>query len=512
VATVDAPGLKHGFQTRRVWSAAMFRRPSNPTALAVAAICGAAVVAAGLRLPFIWTGVSIDEGGFAYVAQQWARGGRLYDDDAWIDRPQGLILAYRMLLAIGDGQWTIRLAAVLSGVALTVFIGLIGWLLLGRACGVAAAAVYAVVGVAPHTEGFTFNGELPASVFATAAVAAALWWRRVGAIGWLFAAGVAAGGALTMKQSGFDGLVVGLVVVVAGSVSGRHPNSVVRRLSNAAAFLAGAAVPLGASALHGALTGWGRYWDALFGYQIEAILAGRVDKYQSRWDGFHDSIGLVAIDLGLPLLGAIFGLWAWRRRRFFLGVLVAWFLAAIVGVNLGGAYWPHYYIQAIPPLVLASVAGVAALNRRLWRATAAVALTAPVLVWLVALIPASAQDRQSTVPYYARALRDERIAAAIEQRTRPGDRIYILEAEANIYWLAQRTAAYPYIWGKPIDKIPTAIPRLQDMFAAEDRPVLVGVQTPPDRVDDSGTVGRLLEMHYRPVQTLEGMTLYVRRD
>ena len=111
MATVDAPGLKHGFQTRRVWSAAMFRRPPNPTALAVAAICGAAVVAAGLRLPFIWTGVSIDEGGFAYVAQQWARGGRLYDDDAWIDRPQGLILAYRMLLAIGDGQWTIRLAA-----------------------------------------------------------------------------------------------------------------------------------------------------------------------------------------------------------------------------------------------------------------------------------------------------------------------------------------------------------------------------------------------------------------
>jgi len=482
----------------------MLPRPSSPTARAALAICGAAVVAAGLRLPFIWTGVSIDEGGFAYVTQQWARGARLYDDDAWIDRPQGLILAYRMLLAIGDGQWTIRLGAVLTGVALTVLIGLAGWLLLGRACGVAAAALYAVVGVAPHVEGFTFNGELPASLFATAAVAAALWWRRVRATGWLLVAGVAAGAALTMKQSGFDGLVVGLAVIVASSAS--------RRLPNVAAFLAGAAVPLGASALHGALTGWGRYWDALVGYQIEAIVAGRVDKSHSRWDGFQDSIGSVAIDLGLPLLGAIVGLWAFRRRRFFVGVLAAWFFAAAVGVNLGGAYWPHYYLQAVPPLVLGSVAGVAALSRRLWRATAAVALTAPVLVWLVALIPASAQQRQDTVPYYARALRDERIAAAIEQRTRPADRIYILEAEANIYWLAQRRTAYPYIWGKPIDKIANAIPRLQDMFAAEDRPVLVGVQTPPDRVDDSGTIGRLLQTHYRPVQTLDGMTLYVRRD
>src|SRR5690606_30782648 len=116
-----------------------------------------------------------------------------------------------------------------------------------------------------------------------------------------------------------------------------------RRLPNVVAFLAGAAVPLGASALHGALTGWGRYWDALVGYQIEAIVAGRVDPSHSRWDGFQDSIGSVAIDLGLPLLGAIVGLWAFRRRRFFLGVLAAWFLAAAVGVNLGGAYWPHYY-------------------------------------------------------------------------------------------------------------------------------------------------------------------------
>jgi 4-amino-4-deoxy-L-arabinose transferase-like glycosyltransferase len=482
----------------------MFRRPANPIAVVAYAICGAAVVAAGLRLPFMWTGISIDEGGFAYVAQQWARGGRLYDDEAWIDRPQGLIAAYRALLAIGDGQWTIRLGAVLAGAALTVLVGLVGWLLLGRACGVAAAAVYAVVGVAPHAEGFTFNGELPASLFATAAVAAVLWWRRVRTTGWLLVAGVAAGGALTMKQSGIDGLVVGLVVVVASSAP--------RRLPNAAVFLVGAALPIGVSALHGALTGWGRYWDALVGYQIEAIVGGRVDESHSRSDAFGDSIGSVAIDLGLPLLGAIFGLWAFRRRRLFLGVLAAWFLAAIVGVNMGGAYWPHYYLQAVPPLVLASVAGLAALRRRLWRATGAVALMAPILVWLVALIPASAQERQSTIPYYGRALRDERIAAAIEQRTRPTDRIYILEAEANIYWLAQRRSAYPYIWGKPIDKIPTAIPRLQAMFAAEDRPALVGVRTPPDRVDDSGMVGRLLSTYYRPVQTLEGMTLYVRSD
>ena len=49
----------------------------------------------------------------------------------------------------------------------------------------AAAGLYAVIGVGPHIEGFTFNGELAAALPATAAVTAALWWRRSGQKRWL---------------------------------------------------------------------------------------------------------------------------------------------------------------------------------------------------------------------------------------------------------------------------------------------------------------------------------------
>jgi hypothetical protein len=59
-----------------------------------------------VRLPFVWGGLGMDEGGYAYVAQQWARGGRLYSS-VWIDRPQGLVLAYRLLL-LGLSRATYR--------------------------------------------------------------------------------------------------------------------------------------------------------------------------------------------------------------------------------------------------------------------------------------------------------------------------------------------------------------------------------------------------------------------
>src|SRR3954465_8317513 len=107
-------------------------------------ILAAALLAVLLRVPFLFTGLSTDEGGYAYVARQWARGDRLYDT-AWLDRPQGLLLTYRALLA-GDGSgWTIRAGMVLGGAIITVALAAIGWLLAGRAVGIVAAWLYAVV-------------------------------------------------------------------------------------------------------------------------------------------------------------------------------------------------------------------------------------------------------------------------------------------------------------------------------------------------------------------------------
>jgi 4-amino-4-deoxy-L-arabinose transferase-like glycosyltransferase len=462
-------------------------------------ILAAAVLAVLLRVPFLFTGLSTDEGGYAYVAQQWSRGARLYDT-AWLDRPQGLLLTYRALLWIDDSGWTIRLGMVLAGAIITVALGVIGWLLAGRAVGVAAAWIYAVVGVAPHLEGMTFNGELLAGVPSTVSIAlAVLWWRRSRSLWWLAAAGVLAGVALTMKQSGIDGIVVGLVVVILAARAGRGG-----LLKAAGVFAAGVAVPLIASVLHGIAVGWSAYWTALIGYQLSA-LGGAGSNAGTRWTDLGRHAGDIALDLQLLVVVSFFG---WRvLDKGSRWLLAAWLFAGFVGINLGGSYWPHYFVQPLPALVLLVAATVVAVPATPLRRTLGAVVVLPTLVWLVALVPMSPERRADTIPYDALAARDDRIAAVIRASTTPADRIYVLESEAYLYFAAHRESPYPYLWGKPIDKIPDALPRLRAMLTSPQRPTLVVLDTPPAAVDPSGGIAADLAAHYHVDTVVEDVTI-----
>ncbi|AGZ40104.1 glycosyltransferase family 39 protein [Actinoplanes friuliensis] len=515
-------------------------------------ILAAAVLAVLLRVPFLFTGLSTDEGGYAYVAQQWSRGDRLYDT-AWLDRPQGLLLTYRALLAIDDSGWTIRLGMVLAGAIITVALAAIGWLLIGRATGIAAAWIYAVVGLAPHLEGITFNGELLASVPSTVAIALAVfWWRRDRSLWWLAGAGVLSGVALTMKQSGIDGIVVGLVILLlvaraarsvrpapvsgpAGSPSSLSPasdpagpafhlltGSEAARLPSASegtaepvpdgvgvlaaggAFLGGVALPLLASVLHGIAVGWSYYWTALIGYQLSAM-GGSGSNTGTRLTDLGRHAGDIALDLTVILIVSLLGWKAFDRGgRWLLG---AWLFAGFVGINLGGSYWPHYFVQPLPALVLLVAAAVVGVRSVRWRRVLAAVVVLPTLGWLVTLAVMSPARRADTIPYDALAARDDRIAAVIRASTAPDDRIYVLESEAYLYFAADRQSPYPYLWGKPIDKIPDALPRLRAMLTSPQRPVLVVLDTPPAAVDPSGGIAADLAAHYHLDTVVEDVTI-----
>lgn len=471
----------------------------EPASAAIRGHLGAAaVLAVVLRVPFLFTGLSTDEGGYAYVAQQWSRGARLYDA-AWLDRPQGLLLTYRALLWVDDSGWTIRLGMVLAGAVITAALGAIGVLLVGRATGIAAAWIYAVVGVAPHLEGITFNGELLAAVPSTVSIAlAAYWWRRSGSLWWLAGAGLLAGTALTMKQSGIDGVVVGAVIVLL-AVRARGG-----LLGAAGAFAAGVAVPLIACVVHGIVVGWSDYWTALIGYQLSAI-GGTGSNAGTRLTDLGRHAGDIALDLTVLGVVSVFG---WRvldqGGRWVLG---AWLFAGFVGINLGGSYWPHYFVQPLPALVLLVAAAVVAIRSTALRRLLTAVLVLPTVAWLAALAVMSPACRADTIPYDALAARDDRIAAYIRASTTAADQIYVLESEAYLYFAAQRTSPYPYLWGKPIDKIPDALPRLRAMLASPQRPRLVVLDTPPEAVDPSGGIAADLAAHYRLDRVVEGVPI-----
>lgn len=457
-----------------------------------------ALLAAGLRLPFLAAGMSVDEGGYAYVAREWAHGGHLYGQ-LWVDRPQGLMLAYRGLLAIADTSWAVRLGAVAAGALTTFFVGVIGLLLRDRATGIAAAAVYAVVGVGPHMEGFTFNGELAAAVPTTAAIAVALYWRRRRAPWLLVAAGALAAIAVLMKQSGFDGLAVVLCLAAFSAAATRG-----ERARRTGLVVAGAAVPLGAAIIHGASLGWADYWHALVGWRV----SGEQHAAQGRPDAFAHSIKTVWGDLVVLVPVALAGVVVVVRRGGVQRLAAVWLLVAFAGFNVGGLYWPHYWVQLIAPLSVLAALGATALRTRQAAALAAAAVV-PVIVTLVSWAVLSPVARQRAVPYAGEFARDRAIAQFMRAHTTPGDTIYALSAQGDIYFVAHRHSAERYLWAHPLKEIADGLPGLRAKLAGPRRPKLVVVLRKPRRVDHSGRLGQVLRRNYRFRWQVPGTRWYV---
>jgi hypothetical protein len=429
-------------------------------------------------------GLVPDEGGYAHVASAWADGARLYHD-AWVDRPQGLVLTYRALVGLHDGPVAIRLGAAAAGTAVALLLLAAGWLVHSAAAGIWAAGLYAVVGVAARLEGYTLHAELAATVPATAAIVSALIWRRRGQAGFLVLAGALGGAGMLMKQSGFDGLVVALVIA-AGATAGRAA-----ALRGGALVMAGATVVIGMSALHGALMGWAEYWNAVVGYRLATG-----PSVPERLDGLARSLDLAARDL-LPLtLLALLGVarCAGRDRRE--PIPLVWLAAAFAGFHVGGAYWAHYWVQLIAPLSLLAGVAVAELSRPALRVAAVAVAAAPVAVLFAQL--AAAEDRAAQIPSRRPADRDERVAAYLRRQAAPHERVYVLVSRANVYYLARRRPPTRYLWHPPLRRIPGAMRELERRLSSDRRPAYVVVYQPAAQVDPSGGLERLIAAHYAP--------------
>ncbi|MEA2308776.1 MAG: hypothetical protein QOI65_1062 [Thermoleophilaceae bacterium] len=453
---------------------------------ALIALGGTGALAVLARAPFIASGIGPDEGGYAYVAREWARGARLYEG-IWIDRPQGLISVYRAIVTVADHPWAIRLGALLIGVAITLLIGAIGWMLRGPITGIAAAAIYAVVGAGPHIEGFTLNGELAAALPATAAVAVATaWWRGGRRWTWLFAAGVLGGGALLMKQGGFDGLVAATALAYAAGASTRE------RARGVAVVAAGALVPVGAALLHALSVGFGTYWTDVVAFRLSSEFHDG-----SRSDFFDASFPAARQDVFVLAAVALVGLAIAARRRTERVLLVAWLLAALVAFNVGGLFWAHYYVQLVPPLAVLAGIGATALGSRRLAVALCCAAVAPVGVTLVDLETKPAEAREAAVAYENDYELDTRVAAFVRSHTAPADTIYVVDSRADIYYLADRRTPYPYLWHHSPLLTRRGLQLMRLMLTGPDRPRAVAVYRDPGHLDPSGALTMALHRGYR---------------
>ncbi len=367
----------------------------------------------------------------------------------------------------------------------------------GRIAAAGAGLLVATAGASPFIESFTLSGELLASLAACASMLAFVTHLRGGRREWLVAAGLLTGCAVMLKQSGFDaGAAAAIYLLVTRRRAGLAPVGV---------LVGSALVPVAVGAAASAsVSDW---WYALVTYrgQADSIVTGSVS---ARLDMARDSLPAAVKALGPMLVFALPGL---RRSPL---IIRLWAAVAAVGVIGGGNFHAHYYQQLVPPLGILAGIGAAAIweaRSRAWAgasaAAAAVALGFTAPLWF----DSGAAQARAVFPNDAHLRSDGAVVRYVRAHTRPGQRIFVLWAAADVYYLADRDPAVRYMWYRNIQAIPGALDEARRALRSPHPPALVVVENLPAGIDRTGATGRILEDRYRRVATVAGVPIYAPR-
>lgn len=445
-----------------------------------------AALAVGLRVAWFDAPLTADEGGYAEIARLWAHGGHLYGG-LWVDRPQGLIIVFRALIAAGVTS-TVGFRSAAAGLAaiLVVLTFAVGAELRDRRTGALAALLVATAGASPFIESFTLSGELLASVFATAAVLLYLYGKERNAA-WLSLSGLAAGSAWMVKQSAFDAAVA-VAVCIALDRQAR---------SRLGVFVGAAMIPVVVGVVaSGDPGGW--YRDVI-GYGVNAS-AG--ESLTQRIASFGHSAGPAAKAL-LPV--ALLAALGWRDAP---RIVKIWLPTACLGVLLGGNFHEHYYLQLVVPLSLAA-AFIRLPDRRGVGVVVAVGAAAVAVALPVSAGSDTAQAR-AVWPGDVHLTSDGDVARFLSRHSAQRQPIYVVWAAADLYYLADRRPASPYLWLRNLQTIHGAVHDVRRLLA-ERSPALVVLEQRPGLIDPTGGTQAVLAHDYRVIARVDGVRILARR-
>lgn len=453
-------------------------------------------VALVVRLPFLSWPLTVDEAGYAYGARWWFEGVTMYSDQLWFDRPQGIFVAYQVgSWLFGDSVEAIRVNGALWAAGTAALVAWIASEIFDRRVALVAGPLYAIVSVAPALEGFVANAEIFMLLPATASTA--LIWRRR----W-FAAGILAGVAILLKPSGVS---IGLIAFAWLLYERESWRAWI-------AMAVGTASPLIAALLHGIVTvGLEDYLFAVALFRAEA-------------GGQNHPIpalivyGAATSPAWLPLLLLVplamrYGLGRFSRARTFIAV---WFAASVLGMAMGANWWPHYFVQMIPPLVLVAAFGLVRgmeQNRLELRSSGVVGTVAAVAMVGFLVVPMAVAERAEAttrVFHSEHYLHSDQVAAYLNERTSPEESIYVPMGHASIVHLSDRRSSWPYLYGQQTAMIPGAIEDAADHVARGVPTYIVVQHERLDRWDPRDLIRTALASSYELETTIGALEIWRR--
>jgi 4-amino-4-deoxy-L-arabinose transferase-like glycosyltransferase len=439
---------------------------------------------------------------------------------------------------VGSGIEAIRLGAWLFSAVTLVFVWLFARSWAGPRTAALAAIVFAIVSGSPTIEGFTANAEvfmgLPAAIGAWLLLRAS---RREWQPWPLIAVGVCAGLATLLKPSGvvMIGVALAYIWLTAGST-----RFAVRR---GAYVILGVIVSLAPALIHGWWLGWDAYLFAAVTYRL---------RYQSSAtsSALHHlgAIGALLmrcwIELALVALVASWGHWqrggwvrVWRglERRLDtamraglvarpVGIAITrppddgtlllrlWLLGGLAGIAMGGDWWYHYLMQIAAPFAIwfGELLRTVAARQRAWRRPAFVALALVVLLLPYRVIAVGDDGKISRLLFNQPGYPDqEAVAAYLREETPPESTIFVGFDQAALYYLADRPAAYRYMYDQELRALPNSEAELIALIESPNRPDYIVVTRQRAPFPDHGRAfWHAVGEHYRLDTTIRGVPIY----
>ena len=458
---------------------------------AVALACALAVL---IRAPFFYWPITVDEAAYAYAAYWWFHGFTLYSQDLWLDRPQGIFLAYQLGMSLfGDSALSIRLWGALWAAATTGTVYFVAKHLFSQRAGIAASLVFAVFSAASHIEGFTANAET-FMVLATTLSAYFLLTRK------FLLAGFLASIAVLLKPPGSSIFILALAWLLFQRAAWRGWWW----------FLCGAFLPALLALGHGILTvGFDRYVDSV------ALL-----RFRAGWTSPDNPLLKAAVSwirttpVWLPLFAlAIPGVYKTARQTWFFALV--WLLSSVLGMTMSGQWFPHYFTQLMPPLAVCAGAGI----ERVWVVGRWWARSQLVVILLAFFLlfegPFYVQPPKEGMwnMFHRRGYQiSEEVSGYINSHTQEDDTIYVAFAQADIYYSSRRRSSFPYLFIVQVMHLPGVYSQLIDTIQARKPMYVLALDPPLKQLDPEDRFWRALEKGYEIEETFQGVPLYRRRN
>ncbi len=472
------------------------------------ALAGSALLSVLLRLRFVFTPITSDEGGYLAVARAWRHGKSLYTQ-VWVDRPQGTLLLYRLwdVLSFGDEDHLRVISLVLGAAAVVGLAVMIADLSGRRVAGAIAGILGALLSSAPAIEGYSANGELLGGTFSVLclAVAVRVLVGRADAR-WMFAAGALGAIGFSMKQAGIDGLgALGLWLLIVWIAGVRSRRETFAQLWRTAVGAVGVLLLLLLHALTLNLSDW---WYAMFGYRLDSRSALKGANFDRLWRTWSDARPLFLPMMVAAAVCAVVIVVRRRSVRFAAEkmLLPLWLVCALATFLSGGQFFHHYWVTLAFPVAALCALVIGAAPWELKWVSVMVAAVSILLSWGV-LAFESRSDFRVSISNETRPLKAERVGHWLRGHLQPGETMYAMCAAAHTYAHAHADPPYPYLWFDGVRQARHSQQLLIELFQ-QHPPTWVAGFDAADLCNSTGELQAVLTASYREVARVDGVPIY----